>query len=112
MPSQEQQVNMAELRRAYLKRKAAAALILLELWEEEEDGKRKRGKTRNWIRRREKFGYFTTIVEELRVEDTPTYKEMMRMEHSQVIEVLLLIEILYQKIYESFHVLLPKPFDG
>ena len=78
-----------------MKRKAAALLILVDLWEEEEGRQRKRGTIRNWIRRRGRgeLGYFTTIGEELPIEDTPTYKEMMRMKHSQVIEALILKEI-------------------
>ena len=44
-----------------------AAIALLEMLEEEDDIKTKRGKTRHWIKRREEKGYFTNIVRELRV---------------------------------------------
>ena len=52
------------------KRKAAASvLLMLTFNEEEETVHAKRGKTRKWIKRREEKGYFNNIVEELRVED-------------------------------------------
>ena len=36
----------------------------------DEDRKRGRGKTRQWIRRRDERGYFNNIVKELAIEDT------------------------------------------
>ena len=63
-------------------KKSIAAIILLDILEE--DGKRenRRGrKTRGWIRRREEKGYYNNIVQELMIEDTPGYREMMRMTH-------------------------------
>ena len=48
---------------------------------EEKETKNKRGKTRQWIQRREEKGFYTNIVEELRVEDTKTYEEMLRMNY-------------------------------
>ena len=47
-----------------------------------EDKKRRRGKTRQWIRRRDERGYFHNIVKELAIEDTAQYKDMMRMSHA------------------------------
>ncbi|RMX40203.1 hypothetical protein pdam_00016555 [Pocillopora damicornis] len=44
-----------------------------------EDKKPGRGKTRQWIRRRDEKGYFNNIVKELAIEDTAKYKEMMQM---------------------------------
>ena len=38
-----------------------------------EDKKPGRGKTRQWIRRRDEKGYFNNIVKELAVEDTAEY---------------------------------------
>ena len=38
----------------------------------------KRGKMRKWIKRRDELGHFNTSVQELRMEDMPVYKEMMR----------------------------------
>ena len=54
--------------------------IILERLEEKET-KNKRGKKRQWIQRREEKGFYTNIVEELRVEDTKTYEEMLRMNY-------------------------------
>ena len=36
---------------------------------ESDDEKPKRGKTREWIRRRKENGYFNNIIKELKVED-------------------------------------------
>ena len=60
-------------------KKSIAAIILLEILEE--DGKResRRGKTRGWIRKREEKEYFNNIVQELMIEDTPGYREMIRL---------------------------------
>ena len=41
----------------------------------DEDRKRGRGKTRQWIRRRDERGYFNNIVKELAIEDTAEYKD-------------------------------------
>ena len=49
--------------------RALLGVIILESLEEKET-KNKRGKTRQWIQRREEKGFYTNIVEELRVEDT------------------------------------------
>ena len=55
--------------------------------------KPRRGKTRGWIRRREEKGYFNnTVVQELMIEDTPGYHEMMRMTHDDFLEILRLME--------------------
>ena len=74
------------------KRKAVAAMIILELVEGDEERNWKRGKTRKGIRRREEQGYFDNIVRELSIEDTAGYKEMMRMSHKEFLDVLQLIE--------------------
>ena len=60
--------------------RALLGVIILESLEEKET-KNKRGKTRQWIRRRKEKGFYTNIVEELRVEDTKTYEEMLRMNY-------------------------------
>ena len=67
------------------------ALSLL-LDEEEKQRTWKRGKTRRWIRTRKDRGYFTNIIDELRIEDTPSYREMMRMDYEQFKEILGAIE--------------------
>ena len=61
--------------------RALLGVIILESLEEKET-KNKRGKTRQWIQRREEKGFYTNIVEELRVEDTKTYEEMLRMNYN------------------------------
>ena len=60
--------------------RALLGVIILESLEEKQT-KNKRGKTRQWIQRREEKGFYTNIVEELRVEDTKTYEEMLRMNY-------------------------------
>ena len=67
--------------------------------EEESAG---RGKTRKWIKRRATRGYFNTIIDELRCEDTNTYKEMMRMSYETFKEILRYIEPQITP-EESFH---------
>ena len=63
------------------KRKAAAIVILLEVLEDKDelDDNPKRGKTRSWMRRRGEKGYFDNIFAELSVEDTGSFREMIRM---------------------------------
>ena len=57
-----------------------------------EDKRRGRGKTRQWIRRRDERGYFNNIVKELAIEDTAEYKDMMRMSHAVFQRILRYIE--------------------
>ena len=52
-------------------------VIILESLEEKET-KNKIGKTRQWIQRKDEKGFYTNIVEELWVQDTKTYVEMLR----------------------------------
>ena len=55
--------------------RALLGVIILESLEEKET-KNKKGKTRQWIQRREEKGFYTNIVE-----DTKTYEEMLRMNY-------------------------------
>ena len=71
--------------------KEAAAFILLALTLDD-DEKRKRGPTRKWIQRREEEGLYSNLVQELMVEDTRTYREMMRMDYDCFKRILELIE--------------------
>ena len=73
-------------------KKSIAAIILLEILEE--DGKResRRGRTSGWIRKREEKGNFNNIVQELMIEDTRGYREMMRMTHDGFLELMRLME--------------------
>ena len=47
------------------------------LADDEREGKR--GKTRQWIKRRQEKGFFASIVQKLMVEDVAGYREMFRM---------------------------------
>ena len=69
------------------KHRAVAALIILEIAEDDERVIKK-GKTRKWIRRRKEKGYFDNIVRELSIEDTAAYKEVMRMSHEEFLYIL------------------------
>ena len=62
-------------------RSLLAVFVAFEVFNHE-DKKRRRGKTRQWIRRRDERGYFHNIVKELAIEDTVQYKDMMRMSHA------------------------------
>ena len=53
---------------------------------------KRRGKTREWLKRREEKGAFTNIITELGVEDAGGFKEMMRMDYQTFIDLLLMIE--------------------
>ena len=72
------------------KQQAAAAIIAFIVLDEDES--KKRGKTRNWIKRRPLKGAFANIVQELRLEDTPGFKEMMRMNYETFLLTLTIIE--------------------
>ena len=67
----------------------ACVLVALLL---EEDEKRKRGKTRKWIKERTQKGFYANIVQKLRLEDTGAYKEMMRMNYDTFLTLLSFIE--------------------
>ena len=55
-------------------------LLFINLLEDEtEERGWRRGRARKWIKRRDTCGIFK-LVEELRVEDTSAYKEMLRMD--------------------------------
>ena len=71
--------------------KEAAAFILLAL-ALDDDEIRKRGPTIKWIQRREEEGLYANHVQELMVEDTRTYREMMRMDYDCFKHILQLIE--------------------
>ena len=74
-------------------RGSVAAILVCEFFEDEEPNpKRKRGKTREWLKRREERGAFVNIVRELGVEDSAGYKEMMRMDYSTFCTILNYIE--------------------
>ena len=61
-------------------------------FEDESEQKRKRGKTRDWIKRREERGAYVNIVNELGAQYSAGYKEIMRMDHSTFCTILRYIE--------------------
>ena len=76
-------------------KQALNALVILELLDsedEEGDNNNGRGKTREWLKRRRELGYYTNIVQELQLEDTNGFKEMMRMDYKYFKEILNLVE--------------------
>ena len=58
--------------------KSAAVMILIKL-AYSEDEKPCRGKTREWIKRRSKTGYFQNIFQDLKVEDRMGFQDMFAM---------------------------------
>ena len=63
--------------RAYVYNKVRLLLAVFVAFEvlDHENKKRGRGKTRQWIRRRDERGYFNNIVKELAIEETAEYTE-------------------------------------
>lgn len=57
---------------------SALVLVLAELMDSE-DEKPRRGKTRDWIKRRKESGYFQNIFQELKLEDRIGFRDMFRM---------------------------------
>ena len=47
--------------------------------------------TRTWLKKREELGYFTNIVQELQLEDTEGFKEMVRVDVKHFNKILNLI---------------------
>ena len=68
---------------------AAACLVITLILDED---KKMCGPTRLWIRRREEEGMLSNLVQELLVEDTKTYREMMRMNYESFKQILGFIE--------------------
>ena len=100
---------MADFKSNMLKQKAVAAIVLATIIDETGGRGWKRGKTREWMKGREERGYCSAIVRELQIEDCASYKEMMRMEHEQFLEILKLIEkdIAPQQIFRGQKVISP-----
>ena len=60
-------------------KQAAACLLFAMMLDDDE--KNTRGPTRKWVKRREEEGMYANLVQELLIENTETYREMMRMNH-------------------------------
>ena len=58
--------------------KSAAVMVLTELVDSN-DGKPRRGKTREWIKRRRETGYLQNIFQELKVEDQMGFQNVFGM---------------------------------
>ena len=69
--------------RQHEKEKAVVAFMILELLED----RVKRGKTREWLKERAEKGMFQTVIK-LSLQDTPAFKEIMRMSPDQFKEIL------------------------
>ena len=59
---------------------ALAMIVVLSELVDSDDEKPCRGKTRDWVKRRDEKGYFNNIIQELKVEDRLGFKEMFRMD--------------------------------
>ena len=63
-----------------LKKTSAALVLVLNELMDSDDEKPTRGKTREWVKRREQSRYFNNIVKELKVEDRLGFRETFRMD--------------------------------
>ena len=71
-------------------RQVAAAMICFVSLDDDEV--KTRGKTRSWIKRRKQRCAFSSIVHGLRMEDTVSFKEMLRMDYDTFLNLLANIE--------------------
>ena len=71
-------------------KRVAATMLITELLEK--TNVRRRGKTREWIKRREEKGAFNNVIRELGLEDSGGFKEMMRMSYETFTDLLSMIE--------------------
>ena len=81
-------------------RRVAATMICFVL--RDDDEVKTRGKTRSWIKRRKQRGAFLNIVHELRMEDTASFKEMLRIDYGTFLNLLAAIEPFISP-QESYH---------
>ena len=58
---------------------------------EKEDETKGQGMTRSWLKKREELHYFINILQELQLEDTEGFKEMMRMDFKHFNKILNLV---------------------
>ena len=72
-----------------LRRKAAVAILILDLLDDHKSSER--GKTRDWIKKRKEGGMFITM-KELKMHDTRWFKEMMLMGLEKFEQILKAIE--------------------
>ena len=74
------------------RKRAAACLLIDALIDDDDDAKKTRGPTRKWVKRRETDGLYARLIQELLVEDSKTYREMMRMNYECFKSILNIIE--------------------
>ena len=74
------------------KRRISAALIVLELINEEDKEDIAERERKSWMKRRDEKGLANNIVKELSLEDTGGFKEMMRMDYEDFLYILKVIE--------------------
>ena len=74
------------------KRRISAALIVLELINEEDKEDIAERERKSWMKRRDEKGLANNIVKELSLEDTGGFKEMMRMDYEDFLYILKMIE--------------------
>ena len=75
------------------KEKTVQLLIMFKLLDSVSQKTNTRCKTKERLKRREQLGYFKNIIQELRMENTGGFKEMMRMDYEKFKHVLNLIEV-------------------
>ena len=73
-------------------KEAIICMIISEILDDDDDYVNARGRTREWVKKREEKGVFNNIVYELRIQDSDTYKEMMRMTYDTFCVLLNYIE--------------------
>ena len=73
-------------------KKAIICMIISDITDDDDDYVNVRGRTREWVKKREEKGAFNNIVYELRIQDSDTYKEMMRMTYDTFCVLLNYIE--------------------
>ena len=73
-------------------KKAIVCMIISEMIDDDDDYVNVRGRTREWVKKREEKGAFNNIVYELRIQDSDTYKEVMRMTYDTFCVLLNYIE--------------------
>ena len=81
-------------------RQVAAVIIFVLLLDD--DGIKKRGKTCSWIKRQGQKGAFSNVVQELRMEHTAEFKEMLMMEYDTFLNLFSLIKPFISP-QESYH---------
>ena len=78
------------------KRKASAVLVILKIFEDQENPKNVRKKRNEWVKpwlkRRDTHGFYSQLLSELRLEESEIYKNYLRMRPENYDELLFLIK--------------------